>query len=49
MSDPEDPLKPSPRPGTAIAEQLANIPDDVQLYVYCYTGQTASQTTAPTP
>lgn len=32
--------------GTAIAEQLANIPDDVQLYVYCYTGQTASQTTA---
>ena len=30
----------------AVAEKLANIPDDVQLYVYCYTGQTASQTTA---
>ena len=32
--------------GMAIPEALANIPDDVQLYVYCYTGQTASQTTA---
>ncbi len=32
--------------GTTIAESLANIPDDVQLYIYCYTGQTASQTTA---
>lgn len=32
--------------GTTIAEKLANIPDDVQLYIYCYTGQTASQTTA---
>ena len=32
--------------GKTIAEKLANIPDDVQLYVYCYTGQTASQTTA---
>ena len=32
--------------GMAIAESLANIPDDVQLYVYCYTGQTASQVTA---
>lgn len=32
--------------GTAIAESLSKIPDDVQLYVYCYTGQTASQTTA---
>ena len=32
--------------GNTIAEKLANIPNDVQLYVYCYTGQTASQTTA---
>ncbi len=32
--------------GMAIPEMLKNIPDDVQLYVYCYTGQTASQTTA---
>ncbi len=32
--------------GMAIPESLAMIPDDVQLYVYCYTGQTASQTTA---
>ncbi len=32
--------------GMDIPEKLANIPDDVQLYVYCYTGQTASQTTA---
>ncbi|HPF87445.1 MAG TPA: rhodanese-like domain-containing protein [Candidatus Limiplasma sp.] len=32
--------------GMAIPEALANIPDDVQVYVYCYTGQTASQTTA---
>ncbi len=32
--------------GMAIAESLVNIPDDVQLYVYCYTGQTASQVTA---
>lgn len=32
--------------GTAIAENLVKIPDDVQLYIYCYTGQTASQTTA---
>jgi len=32
--------------GPTIAESLANIPDDVQLYIYCYTGQTASQTTA---
>ncbi len=32
--------------GMTVAEKLANIPDDVQLYVYCYTGQTASQTTA---
>ena len=32
--------------GMAIPESLANIPDDVQIYVYCYTGQTASQVTA---
>jgi len=32
--------------GMAVAEKLANIPDDVQVYVYCYTGQTASQVTA---
>lgn len=32
--------------GMAIPENLAKIPDDVQLYVYCYTGQTASQTVA---
>jgi rhodanese-related sulfurtransferase len=32
--------------GMTIAEKLANIPDDVQLYIYCYTGQTSSQTTA---
>ncbi|MBE0600606.1 MAG: rhodanese-like domain-containing protein [Firmicutes bacterium] len=32
--------------GMAVAEKFANIPDDVQVYVYCYTGQTASQVTA---
>ncbi len=32
--------------GMAVAENLAKIPDDVQVYVYCYTGQTASQVTA---
>ncbi len=32
--------------GMTIAESLSLIPDDVQLYVYCYTGQTSSQTTA---
>ena len=32
--------------GMAIPENLSKIPDDVQLYIYCYTGQTASQTTA---
>lgn len=32
--------------GPAVAEGLALIPDDVQVYVYCYTGQTASQVTA---
>ncbi len=32
--------------GSAIAENLALIPNDVQVYVYCYTGQTASQVVA---
>ena len=32
--------------GMTVAESLSKIPDDVQLYVYCYTGQTASQTVA---
>ncbi len=32
--------------GMTIAESLSKIPDDVHLYVYCYTGQTASQTVA---
>ena len=32
--------------GLTLAERLAEIPDDVQLYIYCYTGQTSSQTTA---
>lgn len=32
--------------GPAVAEGLALIPDDRQVYVYCYTGQTASQVTA---
>lgn len=30
----------------SIAENLEAIPDDVPVYVYCYTGQTASQTIA---
>ncbi|MBR0597178.1 rhodanese-like domain-containing protein [Clostridiales bacterium BAD-6] len=30
----------------SIAQNLEIIPDDVSVYVYCYTGQTASQTTA---
>jgi rhodanese-related sulfurtransferase len=30
----------------AIAQNLEIIPDDVPVYVYCYTGQTASQTAA---
>ena len=30
----------------SIAENLEFIPDDVPVYVYCYTGQTASQATA---
>ncbi|MCT4633898.1 MAG: rhodanese-like domain-containing protein [Firmicutes bacterium] len=29
--------------GTAISDNLANIPSDVPVYVYCYTGQTAGQ------
>lgn len=32
--------------GSAVAEGLSLIPNDVQVYVYCYTGQTASQTIA---
>ncbi len=29
--------------GTAIAENLVNIPQDKEVFVYCYTGQTAGQ------
>ena len=32
--------------GMDIAEALDKIPDDVEVLVYCYSGQTASQTTA---
>lgn len=32
--------------GSDVAEKLSLIPDDKQVYVYCYTGQTASQVTA---
>lgn len=32
--------------GIAISDALENIPDDVPVYVNCYTGQTSSQTTA---
>ena len=32
--------------GPAIAENLEKIPDDVMLYVNCYSGQTSSQTVA---
>ncbi len=32
--------------GPAIAENLDNLPADKQIYLYCYTGQTAGQTTA---
>ncbi|MGJ4849987.1 rhodanese-like domain-containing protein [Bacillota bacterium Meth-B3] len=32
--------------GMTIAERLSEIPDDIPLYIYCYTGQTSSQTTA---
>lgn len=32
--------------GSAVAEGLSVIPDDKQVYVYCYTGQTASQVAA---
>lgn len=32
--------------GSAVAEGLSLIPDDRQVYVYCYTGQTASQVVA---
>ncbi len=32
--------------GPAIAENLSKLPDDQTIYVYCYSGQTAGQTTA---
>ena len=32
--------------GTAVADALEQIPNDVPVYVYCYSGQTASQTVA---
>lgn len=32
--------------GSAVAENLEKIPDDVPVYVNCYTGQTSSQTVA---
>lgn len=32
--------------GTSVAEALENIPDDVPVYVNCYSGQTSSQTVA---
>ncbi len=32
--------------GSAVAENLDKIPDDVPVYVNCYTGQTSSQTVA---
>ncbi len=32
--------------GTGIADALVNIPNDVNVYVNCYSGQTSSQTTA---
>lgn len=32
--------------GAAVAEELDRIPDDQPVYVYCYSGQTASQTAA---
>lgn len=32
--------------GAAVAEELDRIPDDQPVYVYCYSGQTASQMTA---
>lgn len=35
-----------PFASTAIAENLEFIPDDVPVFVYCYTGQTANQVTA---
>lgn len=35
-----------PFASTAIADNLEFIPDDVPVYVYCYTGQTASQVTS---
>ncbi|MFA7662226.1 MAG: rhodanese-like domain-containing protein, partial [Anaerovoracaceae bacterium] len=35
-----------PFASTAIADNLEVIPDDVPVYVYCYSGQTASQVTS---
>lgn len=35
-----------PFASTAIGENVEYIPDDVPVYVYCYTGQTASQVTS---
>ena len=32
-------------PYATVGEALEKIPDDIQLYVHCYTGQTGSQTT----
>ncbi len=32
--------------GTAISDNLSKIPNDKKVYVYCYSGQTASQTIA---
>ena len=32
--------------GTAISDNLANIPNDKSVFVYCYSGQTAGQTVA---
>ena len=32
--------------GTAISDNLANIPNDKPVFVYCYSGQTAGQTVA---
>lgn len=32
--------------GTAIASNLSKLPTDIPVYVYCYSGQTASQTIA---
>lgn len=44
MSDPEDPLKPSPRPGTAIAEQGAVLLDGPRGVIMALTPEAAEQT-----